>query len=52
MKVRIDLNAGCYCNLLYCEHKFRAWSRGWFLGARRVMPLVLEHPSYLIRTTA
>lgn len=48
--VRIDIDGGCFCNLLYCPHKFRAWSRAWFLGARRVMPLRFEHPMLLFRS--
>lgn len=52
MPCRIDISAGCYCNLFYCEHKFRAWSRAWFLGLRRTMPLHLEHPPLLFKVTA
>lgn len=44
MPCRIDIATGCYCNLFYCVHKFRGWSRAWFLGVRRTMPLRLVHP--------
>lgn len=52
--VRIDLtlNSGCYCNLFYCEHRFRALSLGWYKGLRRNMPLVNHFPNYLFRVTA
>lgn len=49
MPVRIELKTGCCCNLPHCEHKFRDWSRAWFLGVRRVMPLKLDHPPMLFR---
>ncbi len=49
MPVRIDVRAGCYCNLFYCVHQFRLWSKLWYQGARRVMPLKLDHPPLLFR---
>lgn len=50
--IDVTLNEGCYCNLLYCEHKFRDWSLGWYQGLRKRMPLVNKYPSYIIRTNA
>ncbi len=50
--IDLTLNKGCYCNLFHCEHKFRAWSLGWYKGLRRRMPLVTDFPGYLFRTTA
>lgn len=48
MPCRIDVR-GCYCNFFHCEHQFLLWSRLWFQGVRRVMPLRLEHPPLLFR---
>jgi hypothetical protein len=48
---KISVQTGCYCNVLHCQHQFRAWSMLWYQGVRRVMPLVLNHPTYLFRVT-
>lgn len=47
--VVIDVSDGCSCNIFKCEHKLRLWSRLWYQGIRRRMPLVLDHPSYLFK---